>query len=105
VTPRRVGRRGREARGDWAEAGPAVLWGRLVVPLVSGEETSRLQQLAAIADFGNGVSRLLEFDTHTFINPDLTIALSRAPCGGWIGLDAVTRLAPLGFGQAESSAR
>jgi hypothetical protein len=69
---------------------------------VAGEEVSRLQQLAAIADFGNGVSRVVDFATHTFINPDLTIALSRPPVGEWIGLDAVTRLAPLGFGQAES---
>jgi hypothetical protein len=92
----------RFVRGSWLEMGPAVLWGRLTVPLVAGERTSELQQLAAIADFGNGVSRVVDFGTHTFINPDLTIALSRPPTGTWIGMDSVTRLADLGYGQSES---
>jgi len=34
-------------------------WIRLRVPVVAGEETSPLARLAAIADFGNGVSWVL----------------------------------------------
>ena len=37
-----------------------------------------------------------------FINPDLTVALSRMPDGEWIGFDMVSRLSGDGFGQAES---
>jgi hypothetical protein len=83
--------------------GPATVWIRLRADVVEGEVPSPLQRVAAAADFGNGLSRIVPFDTHTFINPDLTIGLSRVPAGSWIGLDIVTRLAPDGFGQAEST--
>jgi hypothetical protein len=89
-------------RGSWEELGPVTMWSRLLVPVVSGEEASPLQRVAAAADFGNGVSRILDFNTHSFINPDLTVSLSRVPIGDWIGFDAVSRLSSEGFGQAES---
>ncbi len=89
-------------RGSWDDVGPATLWGRLLVPLLDGEEPTARQQAAAIADFGNGVSRIVDFETHLFINPDLTVSFSRTPEGPWIGLDAVTRLSPHGTGVAES---
>jgi hypothetical protein len=88
--------------GGWAELGPVRMWSRLVIPVVAGEEPSAMQRTAAAADFGNGVSRVLEFSTHLFINADLTVALSRAPIGEWIGFDVVSRLSPDGYGQAES---
>jgi hypothetical protein len=88
--------------GGWEEPGPVVMWTRLTVPVVEGEEPSAMQRTAAAADFGNGVSRILEFDTHVFINPDLTVSLSRVPVGDWIGFDVVSRLSPDGYGQAES---
>src|SRR5207248_8681494 len=79
-----------------------TLWARLLVPVVAGEAPSPMQRVADAADFGNGVSRLLDFETHVFINPDLTVALSRVPIGEWIGFDIVSRLSGDGFGQAES---
>jgi hypothetical protein len=88
--------------GSWEELGPVTFWSRLLVPVVSGESSSPLQRVAAAADFGNGVSRLLDFETHVFINPDLTVALARVPVGEWIGFDVVSRLSGDGFGQAES---
>jgi Thioesterase-like superfamily len=87
--------------GGWEELGPVVMWTRLTVPVVEGEEPSAMQRAAAGADFGNGVSRILDFDTHVFINPDLTVSLSRMPDGEWIGFDVVSRLSPDGYGQAE----
>lgn len=92
----------RFAAGSWAEEGPATVWGRLLVPVVAGTELTPLASVAAIADFGNGVSRVVPFGTHRFINPDLTVALSRPPRGGWVGFDMVTRLSQEGSGQAES---
>jgi hypothetical protein len=89
-------------RGGWEELGPVTMWSRLTVPVVAGEEPSPMQRVAAGADFGNGVSRILDFETHVFINPDLTVALSRVPVGEWIGFDVVSRLSGDGFGQAES---
>jgi hypothetical protein len=92
----------RFVKGAWEELGPVTVWSRLVVPVIAGQEPSPLQRTAGAADFGNGISRILDFDTHLFINPDLTVALSRVPLGDWIGFDMVTRLSPDGFGQAES---
>lgn len=92
----------RFVRGSWDRVGPATLWGRLTVPVVPGERPSPRQQAAAIADFGNGISRVVDFDTHVFINPDLTVSFARAPEGEWIGIDTVTRLSPRGSGSAES---
>ncbi len=89
-------------KGGWDELGPVVMWTRLTVPVVAGEQPSPLQRTVAAADFGNGVSRILDFESHVFINPDLTVALSRVPTGEWIGFDVVSRLSGDGFGQAES---
>jgi hypothetical protein len=92
----------RFVKGGWDDVGPVTMWTRLVVPVVEGRSTSPLQRTAAAADFGNGVSRLLDFSTHTFINPDLTVALARVPEGDWILFDVVSRYSGEGYGQAES---
>jgi hypothetical protein len=65
------------------------------------EPLSPLCRACAAADFGNGISSLLP-DTHTYINPDLTVYLHRYPEGEWICLDAVTRIQTDGIGLAES---
>lgn len=82
--------------------GPSTGWFRLKVPIVAGEETTPLQRLAACADFGNGISAILEWDKHLFINPDLTIYVDRAPEGEWICLQARTIISDGGPGIAES---
>lgn len=92
----------RFVKGGWDEEGPVMMWSRLLVPVVEGFAPSPLQRTAAVADFGNGVSRVLDFSTHVFINPDLTVALARVPEGEWILFDVVSRLSGEGFGQAES---
>lgn len=92
----------RFVKGSWDELGPVTLWSRLLVPVVAGRDPSPLQRAAAVADFANGVSRVVDFESHTFINPDLTVALARAPEGEWLLYDMVSRLSPDGYGQAES---
>jgi hypothetical protein len=92
----------RFARGSWEGGGPAVVWERLAVPVVAGEEPSPLQRAMAAADSGNGISRVVPFAEFVFVNPDLTVALSRPPAGEWIGLDVRTRLDGRGWGQADS---
>jgi hypothetical protein len=71
--------------------------------VVPTELPSGLQRVAAAADFGNGISRVSSLEALTFINPDLTIYLERAPVGEWICLDAVSRLHAHGIGLAESA--
>lgn len=89
--------------GGFDQLGPSTDWIRLRVPLIAGEETSPLCRVAAAADFGNGISSVLQrSDGYTFINPDLTIYLHRYPIGEWICLDARTAVSPHGVGMAES---
>ncbi|MGN6169470.1 MAG: thioesterase family protein, partial [Solirubrobacteraceae bacterium] len=95
----------RFTHGHFGERGPAGAWFRLRVPLVAGETTSALQRLAATADFGNGISSIVSWEDHLFINPDLTLYIERAPDGEWIHLDAETRIAPDGVGIATGALR
>ena len=74
--------------GSWNDPGPIQVWIRLLVPLVAGEDPTGVQRVAAAADFGNGVSSAIDYERYLFINPDLTIHLSRVPQGEWIGLAA-----------------
>jgi hypothetical protein len=70
--------------------------------MVVGEETSPLMRVAATADFGNGVSAVVDWNSNwQFINPDLTIYVSRYPQGEWIAIDAVTHPSDRGVGYAE----
>ncbi|HKA29294.1 MAG TPA: thioesterase family protein [Candidatus Binatia bacterium] len=89
--------------GSFDRPGPSTDWIRLRVPVVAGEETSPLARVAAVADFGNGVSWVLSRnDGWQFINPDLTIGLHRMPSGEWVCLEADTAVEPTGIGQAHS---
>ena len=92
----------RYERGDWG-SGPAFTWIALRMPVIAGEEPSPLQRALAAADFGNGVSAVLDWDRWAFVNPDLTVYLERDPVGSWIGLDARTRLGADGTAVAESA--
>jgi hypothetical protein len=88
--------------GAFLEQGPAKVWMRQRVPLVAREEPSPLQRTLVIADVGNGISAVLDWRRHIFINVDLTVHLERMPEGEWICVDAVTRPRPNGIGSAES---
>jgi Acyl-CoA thioesterase C-terminal domain/Acyl-CoA thioesterase N-terminal domain len=82
--------------------GPAHAWFRLVRPLVDDEDASPLARAVAAADFGNGVSRIVDFDRYLFVNNDLTVHLHREPEGEWVLLDARTLLESHGAGLARS---
>src|SRR5579875_153509 len=88
--------------GTFRGRGPARVWVRLAVPVVPDEEPSPLQRAAAAADFGNGVSAVVDFERYVFVNPDLTVYLERPPVGEWVCLDASTRLGATGVGLAHS---
>jgi hypothetical protein len=98
----RTGMQLRFAAGTSFGRGPALAWLRLARPLVDDEPVAPLARVAAAADFTNGVSRVLDFDRHLFVNTDLTIHLHREPAGEWVLLDARTHLEPAGAGLAES---
>ena len=87
--------------GDFGK-GPARAWFRLTLPLVDDLPASPLARAVAAADFGNGISRIVDFDRYLFVNTDLTVHLHREPAGEWVLLDARTVLEPHGAGLARS---
>ncbi len=86
--------------GSFGTDGPGSAWMRLVPPVVDDERASPWQRVAAIADFGNGLSSALDPEEYLFINTDLTIGFGRVPVGQWTLLDAVTVAGPDGMGMA-----
>jgi hypothetical protein len=92
----------RLAGGNVFAPGPAAVWIRMKVPLVEGEEPSPLARVLVAADSGNGISWEMGWDTHLFVNTELTVHLARMPEGEWVCLDARSRIGPHGIGLAES---
>lgn len=82
--------------------GQGMVWFRSRVPLVSGEDLTPTARVLMAADAQGGMSSVLDFFRYTFINPDLTVYLHRAPVGEWIGLNCQTWVDPGGSGMAES---
>ncbi len=83
--------------------GPCAVWFRMRYPLVEGEVPSPYQRIAVVADSGNGISAVLDYERFTFVNFDLTINLLRRPVGEWMLLDARTALGMEGGGLSESA--
>jgi hypothetical protein len=89
----------RFVEGGWSAPGPAIAWLRMRHPLVAGEPVAPLERVLIAADSGNGVSARFE---GLFINPDLTVYLTRPAEGEWICLQARTTLTDHGVGLAET---
>jgi hypothetical protein len=88
--------------GRFREPGPATAWFRLRYDVLAGEQTRPVDRVAAAADFGNGISSVLSWERHTFINPDLTIYLERPPVDEWIALRSRMRVHSGSVASAES---
>jgi hypothetical protein len=93
----------RFVRGAFADPGPALVWMRMLHPLVLGEEPSPLQRVLVAADSGNGVSATLDWTRYLFINVELTVHLHRPLAGEWVCLDAITIPEPGGMGLADTA--
>jgi hypothetical protein len=92
----------RSVGGGFRDPGPATVWMRMRYPLLPGEEPSPLQRTLIAADVGNGISAVLDWRRHLFINVDLSVHLERMPEGEWVCVDAVTVPHEDGIGTAES---
>jgi hypothetical protein len=93
----------RFVRGEFRELGPAAAWMRMRVGLIAGEEPSPLVRVLVAADTGNGISAVLDHQTHVFVNTDLTVHLHRLPRDLWVRLDAETTIDADGIGLATST--
>lgn len=98
----RTGTEHRLVAGSFEAPGPASDWIRLLHPVVDGRAVTPLQRVMAAADYGNGVSGWFSFEDVLFLNPDLTVFLTRLPVGEWVCLEARTEIGPDGVGLAHS---
>ena len=99
-TARLVERAG--GNGDQDDAGH-VFWLKLLLPVDAGEEMTPMQRVVAAADFANGGFPSLPFEKWSFMSLDLTVQLTRAPAGEWIGVtnDSLASTTGIGLGDAE----
>jgi len=89
--------------GGLGTGAPAIVWYRLRVPVIAGEETSALARLAAIADFTSGNANFLPVTEWSSINADVTMNVLREPVGEWIAVDSVAHAAADGIGHSRAS--
>lgn len=90
----------REVEGGFEQEGPGTVWMRMTKPIVAGRETTPLERIVATADFSNGISRALDIERWVFMNPDLTVHVSRYPEAEWIALSAESTYGHEGRGLA-----
>jgi hypothetical protein len=88
---------------SFVRAVPGESWFRLLAPLVDGEELTPFQRAAVAADLANGNAQALDPKRWLYVNPDITLYLSRLPVGEWIGMRSVVHQQPHGIGVTESA--
>jgi hypothetical protein len=93
----------RFVQGTGLTLGPVVDWIRLCVPLLPGLALTPLQRVAAAADFANGISHVLPWESYLFVNPDLTIHLFRPLRGEWVGMASATHHGTRGVGMTDTA--
>lgn len=87
---------------SFLEAAPGRSWFRLRVPLLDGHEMTPFQRVATLADMANGNSQVLDPRQWLYVNPDITLYLTRLPIGEWIGMHSEARPRPSGIGTTRS---
>lgn len=88
------------SRGEFKN-GPNTIW--MKAPrLISNETPSAFQSICPLADCCNGFSRNEEVQSVSFINPDLSIQLHRAPISEWIGANFSSQWERTGIGLASA---
>lgn len=83
--------------------GRGVSWLRLKYPVVAGVETSPLARVAALSDIANGNSMTIDPVEFGFVNPDITLYLSRPLHGEWLGMDGLAYQHETGIGLTDTA--
>ncbi|HEY4608158.1 MAG TPA: thioesterase family protein [Ilumatobacteraceae bacterium] len=85
------------------EGGEVFDWIRMTAPVLPDRPLTPLQRVAGVADFANGISHVLPFDTHLFINADLTIHMFQPMKGEWVGMASRSHHGPHGVGMSDTA--
>lgn len=91
-----------DPEGSRGTGGPTTMWMRTLVPILADEEPSGIQAICPLADCGNGTSYNAYLDEVLFVNPDLSLVLSREPVGEWFCARSVSHWSPDGTGVADA---
>ena len=91
-----------EVRREQTEPGRAHFWVRTPLPLIEGEEVSRLASAAGLFDIANGMTVRADPKTVAFPNVDLTAHLFAEPRGEWVGFDTTVSFGREGHGLTSS---
>jgi hypothetical protein len=91
-----------EVRRTQTEPGRASFWVRTPLPLIDGEEVSRLASAAGLLDIANGMTVRVSPRAVAFPNLDLTVHFFGQPCGEWIGFDTTVSFGAAGVGLTSS---
>lgn len=86
---------------DQISGSPSRAWMRLPLPLLPGEPTSPLTQLAVLVDCISAASPVGAL-FGPWINSDITLYLHREPRGEWIGMEIERDVAQTGVGVARA---
>ncbi len=82
--------------------GRGISWVRLKYPVVAGVEPSPLARVAALSDVANGNSMSINPAEYLFVNPDITVYLSRPLRGDWLGMDGLAYQHENGIGVTDT---
>lgn len=74
-----------------------------IVKKTIGALSTPFQSICPLSDCGNGISRNLELNELSFVNPDITIALHRLPESEWLASSAVSHWQSNGIGLAHAT--
>lgn len=91
-----------EVRRRQEEPGRALSWVRTAVPLLRDEPVSATARALGLVDIANGLTPRRPATEVAFPNVDLTVHLSTALRGEWIGLDTTVEFGPTGLGLTHS---
>lgn len=92
----------RQAKGTFAEPGPATVWLRFPIQLVEGMDLTPTERAIIASDFSNGLSRMAQPWEVMFMNSEISVHLARPPKGTWIALDGESIWSTNGRGVATS---
>jgi len=78
-------------------------WIRMSVPVLPDRPLTPLQRVVGVADFANGISHVLPFETYLFINADLTIHMFQPLNGEWVGMASRSHHGSHGVGMSDTA--
>lgn len=82
--------------------GPGVVWSRIDGEILPGTAITPFVQAAMAADFGSGLSSIVNWREWSFANVDITLHLARMPHGPWLRIAAASEGAGNGLAVVHS---